>query len=56
VPAGALSVVGSAVGIRVVRLLEPPTPLPAAARRSALAAALLLLLVPTLLLVLPALL
>jgi beta-lactamase regulating signal transducer with metallopeptidase domain len=54
VPAGALSVVGSAVGVRVLRLLEPPSPLPAAARWGALAAALLLLLVPTLLLVLPA--
>ena len=54
VPAGALSVVGSAVGVRVVRLLEPPSPLPAGARWTALASAALLLLVPTLLLVLPA--
>ena len=54
VPAGALSIAGSPVGVRVVRLLEPPSPLPAAARWSALAAAVLLLLVPTLLLVLPA--
>jgi zinc/manganese transport system permease protein len=54
VPAGALSVVGSAVGVRVVRLLEPPDPLPAAARWTALAAAGLLLLLPTALLLLPA--
>jgi hypothetical protein len=54
VPAGALSVAGSAVGVRVVRLLEPPSPLPDAARWSALASAALLLLLPTLLLVLPA--
>jgi hypothetical protein len=39
----------------VLRLLEPPHPLPAAGRWAALAAAALLLLVPTQLLVLPAL-
>jgi Zn-dependent protease with chaperone function len=55
VPAGALAVTGSAAGARVVRLLEPARPLPAAARAAALAAAVLLLLVPTLLLLLPAL-
>ncbi|MGY1601550.1 M56 family metallopeptidase [Geodermatophilus sp. SYSU D00815] len=54
VPAGALAVAGSATGARVVRLLEPPSPLPAAARWGALAAAALLLLLPTLLLLLPA--
>jgi Zn-dependent protease with chaperone function len=54
VPAGALAVTGSATGVRVVRLLEAPSPLPAAARWGALAAAALLLLVPTLLLLLPA--
>jgi Zn-dependent protease with chaperone function len=55
VPTGALAVTGSATGARVVRLLEPPAPLPAPARWTALAAAGLLLLVPTGLLVLPAL-
>jgi Zn-dependent protease with chaperone function len=55
VPAGALAVASGALGPRVVRLLEPPCPLPAAGRVAALAAAALLLLVPTLLLVLPAL-
>jgi Zn-dependent protease with chaperone function len=54
VPAGALAVGGSGAGARVVRLLEPPRPLPAAARGTALAAAALLLLVPTALLLLPA--
>ena len=46
---------GSAVGARVVRLLEPPSPLPAWARALALLSAGLLLLVPTALLLLPAL-
>jgi Zn-dependent protease with chaperone function len=55
VPSGALAVTGGAVGARVVRLLEPPRPLPSVARWSALASAALLLLAPTLLLVLPAL-
>jgi Zn-dependent protease with chaperone function len=54
VPAGALAVTGSAVGARVVRLLEPARPLPAAARAAALCSAVLLLLVPTFLLLLPA--
>jgi hypothetical protein len=54
VPTGALAVTGGAVGARVVRLLGPPRPLPAAGRRAALAAAALLLLLPTLLLVAPA--
>jgi Zn-dependent protease with chaperone function len=54
VPGGALAVAGSAVRARVVRLLEPPSPLPRAARWTALAAAGLLLLLPTALLVLPA--
>jgi hypothetical protein len=55
VPSGALAVTGSALGARVVRLLEPPHPLPAAARWAALVAAGLLLLLPTLLLIVPAL-
>jgi Zn-dependent protease with chaperone function len=55
VPTGALAISGSVTGARVVRLLEPPDPLPAAARWTALAAAGLLLLVPTALLLLPAL-
>ncbi|MGY1815574.1 M48 family metalloprotease [Blastococcus sp. SYSU D00820] len=55
VPSGALAVSGGAVAARVVRLLQPPAPLPAAARAGALAAAGLLLLVPTALLLLPAL-
>jgi Zn-dependent protease with chaperone function len=55
VPSGALAVAGGTLGPRVLRLLEPPHPLPAAGRWAALAAAALLLLVPTLLLVLPAL-
>jgi beta-lactamase regulating signal transducer with metallopeptidase domain len=54
VPSGALAVTGSAVGARVVRLLEPPSPLPAWARVLALLSAGLLLLVPTALLLLPA--
>ncbi|HET6394255.1 MAG TPA: M56 family metallopeptidase [Blastococcus sp.] len=54
VPTGALAISGSVTGARVVRLLEPPDPLPAAARWTALAAAGLLLLVPTALLLLPA--
>jgi len=54
VPGGALAVAGGAVRARVLRLLEPPSPLPAAARWTALAAAGLLLLLPTALLVLPA--
>jgi Zn-dependent protease with chaperone function len=54
VPSSALAVTGSVLGDRVVRLLEPPRPLPARARWSALVAATLLLLAPTLLLVLPA--
>ena len=55
VPSGALAVTGSAIGARVVRLLEPPSPLPAPARWAALTAAGLLLLLPTALLLLPAL-
>jgi hypothetical protein len=54
VPSGALAVTGSALGARVVRLLEPPRPLPPPARWSALAGAALLLLAPTLLLIVPA--
>jgi len=54
VPTGALAISGSVTGARVVRLLEPPDPLPAAARWTALAMAGLLLLVPTALLLLPA--
>ncbi len=55
VPDGALAVTGSATGARVVRLLEPPSPLPAVGRAAALTAAALLLLLPTALLLLPAL-
>lgn len=55
VPEGALAVAGSATGARVVRLLEPPRPLPAAARATALLSAGLLLLLPTALLLVPAL-
>jgi Zn-dependent protease with chaperone function len=55
VPDGALAVSGSATGIRVVRLLEPPRPLPSPARWTALLCAGLLLLLPTALLVVPAL-
>jgi bla regulator protein blaR1 len=54
VPDGALAVGGSAVGARVVRLLDPPAPLPGAARAGALVGAGLLLLAPTVLLLLPA--
>jgi Zn-dependent protease with chaperone function len=54
VPSGALAVTGSATGARVVRLLEPPSPLPASARWAALGSAGLLLLLPTALLLLPA--
>ncbi|MGY2129487.1 M48 family metalloprotease [Blastococcus sp. SYSU DS0617] len=55
VPGGALAVTGGAVRARVLRLLEPPSPLPAPARPAALLAAVLLLLLPTALLLLPAL-
>jgi len=55
VPDGALAVGGSDTGARVVRLLQPPAPLSAAARWTALASAGLLLLLPTALLLLPAL-
>jgi Zn-dependent protease with chaperone function len=54
IPNGALAITGSATGARVVRLLEPPRPLPAAARWAALVSAGLLLLLPTALLLLPA--
>jgi Zn-dependent protease with chaperone function len=54
-PGGALAVAGGELRARVVRLLEPPSPLPALARWAALAAAGLLLLLPTALLLLPAL-
>ena len=54
VPSGALAVTGSATGARVMRLLEPPAPLPTAARCTALTAAGLLLLLPTALLLVPA--
>jgi Zn-dependent protease with chaperone function len=52
VPDGALAVGGAGVRARVLRLLEPPDPLPPAARWSALVAAGLLLLLPTALLLL----
>jgi Zn-dependent protease with chaperone function len=55
VPGGALAVAGTATRARVVRLLEPPSPLPTLARWAALASAGMLLLLPTALLVLPAL-
>jgi beta-lactamase regulating signal transducer with metallopeptidase domain len=55
VPSGALAVSGGATGARVVRLLEPPSPLPPAARWTALGSAGLLLLLPTALLLVPAL-
>ncbi|HEX2074513.1 MAG TPA: M48 family metalloprotease [Geodermatophilus sp.] len=55
VPRGALAVTGGALRARVLRLLEPPQPLPAAARAAALGGAGLLLLVPTALLLAPAL-
>jgi Zn-dependent protease with chaperone function len=54
VPDGALAVTGSATAARVVRLLQSPQPLPAAARWAALLCAGLLLLLPTALLLLPA--
>lgn len=54
VPGGALAVTGGGVRARVVRLLEPPAPLPAPARVAALLSAGLLLLLPTALLLLPA--
>jgi Zn-dependent protease with chaperone function len=54
VPSGALAAGGSAVTARVRRLLEPPAPLPVAARAAVLTAAALLLAVPTALLLLPA--
>jgi Zn-dependent protease with chaperone function len=55
VPGGALAVTGGAVRARVVRLIDPPSPLPASARAVALLCAGLLLLLPTALLLLPAL-
>ena len=55
VPGGALAVTGGAVRARVVRLLDPPAPLPPAGRIGALLGAGLLLLLPTALLLLPAL-
>jgi Zn-dependent protease with chaperone function len=55
VPSGALAVTGGATRARVVRLLEPPSPLPGSARWAALASAGLLLLLPTALLLVPAL-
>ncbi|TFV62664.1 UNVERIFIED_ORG: M56 family peptidase [Bacillus sp. AZ43] len=55
VPSGALAVSGGGVRARVVRLLEPPSPLPTAARWAALVSAGLLLLLPTALLLVPAL-
>ncbi|MBB3085364.1 M56 family metallopeptidase [Geodermatophilus sabuli] len=54
VPDGALAVTGSALGERVARLLEPPSPLPGWVRTAALLSAVALLLVPTALLLLPA--
>ncbi|MFD2094099.1 M48 family metalloprotease [Blastococcus deserti] len=54
VPSGALAVTGGVAASRVVRLLEPPSPLPVAARWAALTSAELLLLLPTALLLLPA--
>jgi beta-lactamase regulating signal transducer with metallopeptidase domain len=55
VPSGALAVAGGVLGARVVRLLEPPHPLPPQARWAVLVAAGLLLLLPTVLLIVPAL-
>ena len=55
VPSGALAAAGSGTGTRVVRLLEPPSPLPAGARWAVLTAAALLLVLPTALLLVPAL-
>ncbi len=54
VPGGALAAHGAGVRARVERLLDPPAPLPAAARAAALLAAALLLLGPTALVLLPA--
>jgi Zn-dependent protease with chaperone function len=54
VPGGALAAGGGVVRARVLRLVEPPAPLPAPARWAALTLAGLLLLVPTALLLLPA--
>jgi Zn-dependent protease with chaperone function len=55
VPSGALALGGGGIRARVLRLLEPPRPLPAPARWAALVSAGLLLLLPTALLLLPAL-
>jgi Zn-dependent protease with chaperone function len=55
VPSGALAIGGGSIRVRVLRLLEPPRPLPAPARWAALVSAGLLLLLPTALLLLPAL-
>lgn len=55
VPAGALSVAGGAVAVRVRRLLAPARPLSGAARAWAVVCAVALLLVPTVLLIAPAL-
>jgi Zn-dependent protease with chaperone function len=55
VPSGALALGGGAIRARVLRLVEPPRPLPAPARWAALVSAGLLLLLPTVLLLLPAL-
>jgi Zn-dependent protease with chaperone function len=54
VPSGALAVTGGVARARVLRLLEPPSPLPAVARWTALVSAGLLLLLPTALLLVPA--
>jgi Zn-dependent protease with chaperone function len=54
VPRGALAISGGVTGARVVRLLEPASPLPGAVRWAALASAGLLLLLPTALLLVPA--
>ncbi len=54
VPGGALAVTGGSVRARVVRLLDPPAPLPRTGRVAALLGAGLLLLLPTALLLLPA--
>jgi len=50
VPSGALAIHGGVTATRVARLVDPPRPLPRAAKAAALASALALLLVPTLLL------
>jgi Zn-dependent protease with chaperone function len=55
VPSGALAIGGGGIRARVLRLLEPPRPLPAPTRWAALVSAGLLLLLPTALLLLPAL-